>query len=169
MGKNNRAYSLIEVLVVCGILLAAYGVVSAQYNTYTQQRKLRDEAKKITSTLNLAGQRAAAGDSGSSCDDYRGFSVTVATTGTYTTRRCCESACSSSQSIIQSQETLPLGLSFLAPATATSYLFKSLTREVTVSPAGNQTITLRNALIGRCISLVVSPSGVITQQAETSC
>jgi prepilin-type N-terminal cleavage/methylation domain-containing protein len=169
MEKSNRGFTLVELMVVSGILLVSIGFGSAQYNTYTQQRRLREEVKKMITIMTLAGKRAVSGDSGTGCTDFQGFQIAVTPGGTYTSRRCCESACNSAQSAIASSESLPLGLTFTAPAVNTTYLFNKLNQAVTINPPVNQTITIRNTVLSRCISLTIAPSGLITQTPEVAC
>lgn len=174
MDKSNlqairAAFTLIEIMVVIGILLASIGFGAARYGDYTNRRRLRDEAKKIMTVMSQASSRAVAGDSSATCADFQGFQVAITTSGSYTVRRCCEGACNSVQSAVQNTQQLPAGLTFSTPATNTTYLFNKLIQGATISPSANQTITVRSTVLARCIPISVSPAGLVTQLPEVSC
>lgn len=167
MGKNS--FTLVEIMVVTGILLTAVGFGTARWGDYTNRRKLADEVKEVMGVMNLASKRAVAGDSGTSCADFQGFQVAVTTAGAYTVRRCCEGACNSAQSTVQETHQLPAGLTFSQPTANTTYLFNKLTQTVTANPSANLTVTVRSTALARCIPLTISPAGLITQQTEVAC
>lgn len=170
MAPNKRfGFTLVEMLVVTGIMLATTGFGIARYNDYTQQRRLDQEGKKLFSVFELASKRAISGDSTTACADFQGIQVSINPAGTYTMRRCCEGACSSAQSSIYSTTTLPTGITFEDPKATTTYLFNKLTQTMTMNPSTNPNITLRNAMVSKCIILSVTPAGLIDVSAVSSC
>lgn len=170
MVPNNRfGFTLVEMLVVTGIMLLTTGFGVARYNDYTQQRRLNQEAKEFTSVMELASKRAVSGDSTTACADFQGIQVSMAPSGTYTMRRCCEGACNSAQSTVYNTYPLPTGITLSAPTATTTYLFNKLTQTITVNPAANQTVTFRNTVSSRCLSVTVSPAGLINLGTEIAC
>lgn len=167
MGRNS--FTLVEMLVVTGIILVSVGFGTARLGDYTNRRILADEAKEITNVLSQASKRAVAGDSGSACANFQGFQVSVTTTDAYSVRRCCEGACNSAQSTVQETHQLPVGLRFVQPAVNTTYLFNKLNQTVTANPSANLTISVRSTALARCIPLTISPAGLVTQGAEIAC
>jgi prepilin-type N-terminal cleavage/methylation domain-containing protein len=167
--RKSRGFTLIEMMVVCGIMLAAMGLGITRYNDYAQKRRLNGQAKQLTDAMKLASVRALSGDAGAACADFQGYQVALTTTGTYTVKKCCEGACTSAQSTSVATYTLPNGIALTAPAANTTYLFNKLDQTVSIAPSANQTITLRNTLISRCISITIPPSGVVDIQNEVAC
>ncbi|MBI1863467.1 prepilin-type N-terminal cleavage/methylation domain-containing protein [Candidatus Microgenomates bacterium] len=167
--SNRRAFTLIELMVVCSILLASVGFGITRYNDTIQKRRLNQEVRKLSDVMSLASTSATAGDSGTACADFNGYQVALTTTGSYTLRLCCEAACNSAQSLVTATYQLPTGITVSAPASDTTFLFNKLNQSITIAPAANQTVTLRNTVLARCVSVTVATAGQITQSAEFSC
>lgn len=170
MAPNKRfGFTLVEVLVVTSIMLVTTGFGIARYNDYTQQRRLDHEAKKLVSVFELASKRAISGDSSAACADFQGVQVAITKTGSYTVRRCCEGACTSAQSTIYTSAQLPNGINIAAPPSDATYLFNKLTQAVTINPPTSQTIILQNTLSSKCLTVTVSPVGIIKLGIAAAC
>lgn len=172
MGKNSRlraAFTLVEVMVVCGIILISTGLGITRYNDFTQKRLLNQALRQVQDIMSIASAKATAGDSGISCTAFQGYQVAVQTNGTHTLKKCCEATCNAVESTLVSTYYVPTGITVSAPTANTTYLFKKLSQGISANPAANLTVTLRNTALARCVSLTLDVSGVITQGAEVAC
>lgn len=61
---NKRAFSIIELLVVIGMVGILTTVAIASYNGYAESQKLVNEVNKFKTVLSLAQKRAISGDVG---------------------------------------------------------------------------------------------------------
>lgn len=171
--KNDKytrlGFTLVELMVVTGILLASLGFGITHYNDSIQKRRLNQEVRKLADVMTLASTSATAGNTGTACSDFQGYQVALTTAGAYTLRLCCEAACNTGQSVINATYQTPTGITVSAPTANTTYLFNKLNQTVKIAPAANQTITLRNTVLARCVSLTVPVAGQVTVGAEFAC
>ena len=59
---KSKGFTLIELIVVMGILSIFSGIFLARYNENASQLKLKNEAKKLIDVLELAKKKALNGD-----------------------------------------------------------------------------------------------------------
>lgn len=63
MAKNNTVgFSLIEILVIIGLISLVAGVSLGQYSSFGSQKKIEAEALRLSKTLEVARQRVTSGD-----------------------------------------------------------------------------------------------------------
>lgn len=178
--KNPHAYTLIELIVVVAIIILFSAMLSAQYNTYTEQSRLRSEAQNLANAMETARKKSVAYELTSSCaaGDFGGYNISFGEDKNLSTNAnkyffsiCCAGSCTASSNILQeysfakttisfyrielgtSQESLPYSITFYNAQPYTSLLSSTLT------------ITLKNSMIPgnlQCTQLTVSPLGVVT-------
>ena len=74
----KKSFTLIEILVVTTITLIFLGVGLVQYNTYTEQAKLKNEGKKLVDVLELAKKKALSADlQDKNCINFTGYRVSI--------------------------------------------------------------------------------------------
>lgn len=60
--NKNLGFSLIEVLISISIIIIFSGMGMVYYNNFTEQKKLDQETKRFTDTLELAKVKSSSGD-----------------------------------------------------------------------------------------------------------
>lgn len=62
MNKKNFSFTLIEIIVVVGLIILMTGLSLATYNKYNLQKSVDAETQKFIDVLELAKKKASAGD-----------------------------------------------------------------------------------------------------------
>ena len=151
----SKSFTLIELLVTTTIILIFGGLSLAYYNNFTQEKNLKSEALKLVNILEIAKKKANSGDlSGLTCNGgFNAYQVNVTSSGYSLWLRC--------------------GGNSVSPAVF-SYGFPSSNNISIISGTGNYnfrelnltstagTIQIRNSNIGKCLTITISSSGVIT-------
>jgi len=149
MDKNKQGFTLIEIIVSLSIMaiLGTFGL--ARYNTFNQQQKLKNEAKKFVVVLELAKKKAVASDLYQDCNNFNGYRVTL-TANNYS----LNFVCNSTNQLIQNYTfdtnittTVGTGNFFFPPMGAGMNL--------TIN-----SIRLRNSKINQCINISISTIGL---------
>jgi len=150
----KKSFTLIELLVVISVTLIFLGISLVQYNTYTEQAKLKNQAKKIVDVLELAKKKALNGDLfDKTCTDFIGYKVTVSSSS-YSLLFGCVSIYSAVQNYsLPTNITLTLGIGdFNFPPLMNNPDFIS------------NTIRLKNSSIStanKCIDISISVIGIV--------
>ncbi len=111
MEKNN-SFTLIELVVVIGIITLIMGISLAYYNNFNEETKFRTEMRKLWDVLELAKKKAITGDEPSGCVGFSGYKVNF-TNSTYQLQACCGTVCTTTASY-----TLPSNITIIVPALA---------------------------------------------------
>lgn len=151
----KRSFTLIELLVIISIMIIFIGATISQYNTFTQQSKLKNEARKLIDIFELAKKKAITADLfDKNCDNFTGYRLTL-NTNNYSLIFCCNSNCST-------------------PTNVNTYVFSSPNISI-FSGTGNlnfpplmtntnfsiSEILLRNSSINKSAKITISPIGII--------
>lgn len=153
---RNAGFTLIELVVVISIIALMTGLSIATYNNFNLEQKLTTDAKKLVDTLDLARKRTLSADlAQNTCDNFNGYSVTVAANAV-TTSICCSGSCTAVNSYSFQQG--------IDAATTASFAFKALTANTTASA-----IKLRNTSLGKCIPINITANGIITESPKCTC
>ncbi|OGK12019.1 hypothetical protein A2954_00215 [Candidatus Roizmanbacteria bacterium RIFCSPLOWO2_01_FULL_37_12] len=165
-----KSFTLVEILVVTGIILLFTGMLLAGYNNFNQFKILEREASKLVDVLHLAKGKAQAGENYfdqttgtyfdcSGSDEFGGYQMELNVTD-YNFKQCCRdvatkniTACSSS---IQSY-SLPVNISITAGTGIINFY--------PLSGGASQTVlTIDNSVIGKSIDISISATGVIAPE-----
>lgn len=89
------AFTLIEIIVVMGILVLLSGITFAFYNHYQQEKNLESEVNKIVDVLELAKNKSISFDLSSVPDtcNFKGYQITFINNQTYQLVVCCDIDC----------------------------------------------------------------------------
>lgn len=149
--NKSTGFAIIELLVVISIVLIFAGFSIPQFNLYTQQAKLKSEARKLVDVLELAKKKALAADlMDKNCTNFTGYRVIVST-NSYSLLFGCTSV----YSVVQNYN-------FLTNITATVgtgiYNFSPLMNNPSFI---SNSITVKNSLINKSVIISISPIGII--------
>jgi len=148
----KKSFTLIELLVVISIMLIFIGGTLVQYNTFTEQTKLKNEAKRLVDVLELAKKKALSADLfDKTCTNFTGYKVTVALSS-YSLSFGCAAVYTTVQSY-----NLPTNVT--ATVGGGNYIFTPLMNNPSFASG---TITLKNANISKCVSITVTAIGVVS-------
>ncbi|MDH7476137.1 MAG: hypothetical protein QHH09_01540 [Microgenomates group bacterium] len=154
--KKNIGFSLIEILITVLVIIIFAGIGLANYNNFILDQKLKDEAKKLISVLELAKKEASSATASVACDInnkiYKGYQVIVDNNG-YRLYRCCAS-CDDKLS----DYSFLFGIKLKSdPSTI---LFRPLSSGITIS--GGNPIVLMNEL-NHSINILINIAGTIEE------
>jgi len=161
MERNKFGFTLIELLVVIIIIIIFAGLTLPSYNLQTRQLTLKNEAKKLASTIELAKKKAVASETNESCANFNGFQVAINANG-YSLIRLCDDnqTVSTYQFPVNSNISITVGAGNI----------------LNFPPAGfginltTNTITLKNSSINQCINIFLSSIGIVDISASlTGC
>ncbi|MFA5770472.1 MAG: prepilin-type N-terminal cleavage/methylation domain-containing protein [Patescibacteria group bacterium] len=160
----KKAFTLIELLVTISITVIFLGITLTQYNTFTEQTKLKNEAKKLVDVLELAKKKAASGDlSQLICDgEFKGYEVNILA-GSYSLNLRCSTAPASQ--LIATYNFPNLNISTLSGTGL--FRFKQLTLGLEYKaneaalPTATPTIQIKNSIINKCVNITISVVGIV--------
>lgn len=160
--KKYAGFSLIELLVVVSITVLFLGTGIAQYNRFTVQTKLINEAKKLTDVLELAKKKALSadliptpGNPITFCSNFTGYRVIVSA-GTYSLNFNCNGT-------IRNIQDYDLSSNISIISGAGNYNFTPLM----VGPIfASATLRIKNSTINKCVDISITPAGIIELDEE---
>lgn len=154
----KKSFTLIEILVVTAITLIFLGVGLVQYNTYTEQAKLKSEGKKLVDVLELAKKKALSADlQDKNCSNFTGYKVTISS-GSYLLSFGCDLIYTPVHNYI-----LPTNITMtVVGAVGIDYLnfpplMSGLNFAISSIKLQNSSITTAN----KCINISISEIGII--------
>lgn len=163
--KPSFAFTLIEVIVSFGIILLFSGVFLANFYFYSESKKLKTEAQKLKTTVELARKMATSAE-GNYCNGSPfGFQVNVSSSF-FQLKACCNQNCQNSPLI--SQFDFPrniilngdsLTVTFKTP---NGWLYQS-------NPNNSIDIIIKNSVLNRCIKFSINYYGTISEENEYGC
>ena len=174
MGKNPEfsSFTIVEILVVIGIIVLLTGLSLASYNRLIQEKNLEKEINRLIDVLSLAKSKAQSGDVNTDCStifpldtlEFGGYRVEI-NTANYSFRQSCRDintkVLSAFGSIIQSYD-FPLVVSNTSALSTVDFYPLS-------GGATNTTLTIKNSSINECLDLTISETGVITAGDTNPC
>lgn len=148
----KKSFTIIEILVVISIIVLFIGSTLAQYNTYTQQLKLKNEAKKLVDVLELAKKKALSADLfDKNCSNFTGYRLTTSA-NSYSLLFGCSSVYTSVQNYnLPTNVTITVGTG--------DYNFPPLMNNPIF--IGN-IIRLKNSVINKCVTISISAIGIVS-------
>lgn len=180
---TKKGFSLIELLIVIGIILIFSGITLASYNTYTQEQKLETSARKILDVIDLARKKISAGDVSAGCTgNLLSYEIKkLPDDVTFEMRIICADSNNFIQSyVLSSDHSVQFeSMNIVGSNSIDSVRFLAVTSgvevqnnlgEYTVMPS-NETveILLKNRIISKCYSIVLNSAGVVTTSQITTC
>lgn len=155
----RSGFTLIEILVVISIVVIMSAVTLASYNSFTDSRKLDVDTQKLMDVLELARQKADAGDSSigtSTCGNLNSTEVRITTTG-YTMYVHCMLGDLTQPYYFDSAITLPMA--------SENIVFPILHGTPVTTPS--QSFILENNTTLTCQLITVTSGGTISNQSVT--
>lgn len=156
LSPTKRGFTIIEILVVIGIISLVFVVGVTQYREYSRRQALENVVKDTVSKIREVQNRANAGykPNSANCDDevLNGIQYSISG-GSYTIYAKCDS----NLVIIQNPTNFPAGYTFTASPTSVTFLPVGKGTDL----AGNMTITITDNDSGSYGSIVVSQTGKI--------
>ena len=158
MVKNNRSFTLIEILIVTSIIIILSGISLVAMSSFKDDRLLNGQAGTFVQALEFARDKAAAGDtslcseSGSAYVD--GYSVVVNPTGIILLPGCNTTP---SPVVYRVEKNIV----FLTPTLSVRF-------DAQKYQGDTVDITLKNNISNKCNMVTVNDSGLITN-ASTPC
>lgn len=161
----KKSFTLIELLVTISITIIFLGITLTQYNTFTEQTKLKNEAKKLVDVFELAKKKASSADLGQLiCNGgFLGYEVNTTQTSSYTLNLRCATAPISQ--LIATYNFPNSNISTLSGAGL--FRFKQLTLGLeyktteAAAPSAPPTIQIKNSIISKCVNITISAVGII--------
>lgn len=155
---DSSAFTLIEIIIVILIIASFTGMVGVNYVQYTEERKLQQSVSQIKAVMVLARSRALSGDVASyPCGDFNGFRVITDSldSRSVSLTLCCAASCAN-PSFEQQNYTIS---SNTVIKNQFSIIFKPFAQGV--EPDQQQTITVNNTFIRKCVDITVTRIGII--------
>lgn len=148
--SNSQGYTLIEIIIILGIISILSGIVIAKYNTYNQQLVLKNQAKKIADVIELTKKKAISADLYQDCSNFQGYQVVV-NASTFLLNFNCGGVYTTVQNYLMTNNVTAIvgtgNFNFLPLGTTTNLTINS--------------IRLKNSKINQCIDISISPIGII--------
>ncbi len=166
----KKGFTIIEFLIVIGLVSLITTVSIAAYNNFLETSKLGSETQRLIAVLTLAQKRATAGEnvSGGVCAvgySFSGILVTTTASGGYTLQGQCSQDSNPSNTSTYGAMSYAIDPSNtnVILLTSTSILFPKLTG----IPTSDSSITMKNISNNTC-SRVTITSGVMSS-SNPSC
>lgn len=162
--KKSKGFTLIELLVVISIMIIFIGSTLAQYNTYTEQTKLKNEGRKLVDVLELAKKKASSGDLNKlTCNGgFKGYEVKIQTNTYFLNLRCALAPTTqliATYNFPNSNISIQSGTGLFRLKQLTAGLeYKVNESSVPINPP---TIQLKNSVINKCVTISISPIGIV--------
>lgn len=168
--RDRAGFSIIEFLIVIGLVSLITTVSIASFNSFQETSKLKNEVQHMVQTLSLAQKRATTGENITGlCGAGYSFSGVVVTTvanGGYTLQGQCSldsnpTTTSTYSPIAYTVEPSNINIVIL---TSTSITFPKLTG----IPTADATVVLKNTSNNTCATVSVN-SGIISSDENSVC
>ncbi len=167
--KFKKGFSIIEFLIVIGLVSLITTVSIAAYNNFLESSKLGSETQRMIAVLTLAQKRASVGeDVSSACPagySFSGIVVTSSAQGGYTLQGQCAQDLNPTTTTTYGTITYTIDPSNanIVLLTSTSILFPKLTG----IPTTDTTITFKNISNNTCSA--ISITGGVMSSSQPSC
>jgi len=162
---STKAFTIIEFLIVFGIIGVVTTLSIASYNTFTESFKLKNEVQNATAVLSLAQKRAVAGEDVCTGCSFDSFIVTFTSDagytmqGQYTTDVAPSTKVPYGSPVVYSIDPVNKNISILTSvSTAYSVTFSKLTG----APDSAKIIQFKNASKNECSQIDISAVGLIS-------
>lgn len=165
--KGYAGFTIIEFLIIIGLIGIITTVSIAAYTTFTETSKLKNEVQKFIAVVTLTQKKVLAGDTGTGCLNCSLINYTIdlnASTQIYTVAGSRLNASSQTEAFNQtanSVESVNRNITFLTTATITLL-------PLTAAPGSAQNVVFKNVVNNTCTQVTIATSGLISS-ASISC
>jgi prepilin-type N-terminal cleavage/methylation domain-containing protein len=161
----KKGFSLIETIVVVSIIALFTGIGITKFNDFSEEKRLDTEVKDLVDALDSARAKTVAqelsGVNTASCN-FEGYTLRIDSTAKkYTLQVRCPEIVTTNFS-----HTFPTAIQ-ITPAGITSVQYKY--PEGFTTNTTNVTLTLKHLTLGKCVDLIIMPSGLINESEKRSC
>jgi Tfp pilus assembly protein FimT len=160
----KKSFTLIELLVVISIVVIFIGTTLTQYNTFTQQSRLKNEAKKLVDVLELAKKKASSGDlSDKTCNEtFKGYEVNIQT-NSYAINLRCLTPSTPQQIAVYNYPNLNISTESGGGLFRFMQLNAGLEYKENDSsdPSNPPLIQIKNSVIDKCVNITISSLGIV--------
>ncbi|MBI5127128.1 prepilin-type N-terminal cleavage/methylation domain-containing protein [Candidatus Roizmanbacteria bacterium] len=151
MDKNNLAFTLIELIVTLSIILIFVTLTLPNFNIYSQQLKLKNDAQKFVDIFELAKKKAITSDLyDQSCSQFNGYRITL-DANSYILKFGCAG-------VYQNIQTYNFDPNNTSITGVGDFDFPPLGLNINLSISA---IRFKNTAINQCIDISVSRIGII--------
>ena len=179
MKNNGSGFTLLELIIVIGILMIFAVLSLSYYNNYTDGRKLESEAKNFINALTLASKKAQTAEAVSiaQCtNSFVGYQVVIDTQipFSYSIRRCCGNLYCNSSNTRFKKYTSTSNISLLTD-TVNNIIFQKLSSGIVVNQGAITapvTITLKNSSLSNnknCVDITIVKTGASRHGERYDC
>lgn len=162
--KLLHGFTLIEFVIVFGIIGVMSGLALAHFNKFSDDTQLQNEARIFANSLSLAQKKGTAGDDMGCAiqpiptPNLVGYRINMNSATTYRLQRECQSG------VVTPLQSYTIGypnINIIPAPGASTITFKILSNGII--PAAGTSIRVKHIVKNRCINIVVSPVGNITE------
>ncbi len=156
--NNNRlnlSFTLIEIIIIIGILLISTGISLSFYNRFNQETDLEVEVNKITDLINLAKKKSMSYDISQANEDcqFSGFQIFFPSNNQYQLQLCCRNDCLENINLNSFRLKLNLILINYPPA----IIFYPTSGETDK----DYSIIVKHNLLNKCKQININKKGVV--------
>ena len=165
----KKAFTLIELVIAVSIILMFAGLTIPQYNNFNQEMKLKKNARQMTSVLELARKKTITSEliptpmvtPVTYCTEFQGYRVEV-NADSFNLMYGCAGGYTSVQAYdLEDNISITAGTGNID--------FSPSTSGISTNVAVETNVTIRNSFSNRCIDVVISPNGLVTEDSPYSC
>ncbi len=160
--RKNNGFTLIEIIVIIGVIAVLAGVSMSSYHTYAQETLLTNEVVRFVESMQLTKNRAYASEETTCANTFDGFAFYVKPNDNmYVVHRCCDGDCPSVQPPVE-EHILPSPLAIIPDTT--EIIFPPLAQPISFPLVPNNTqvnIIMQHIHLNRCYEIRVTKIGVI--------
>lgn len=152
---KNFGFTLIEIIIVTGVVAIFSGISFAYYSQFSQKNKLESQVTQLEDVLYLARKKSMANDFyDPTCLNFNGYQIKFIGNQQYEFYFCCEASCGVNTLINTYYLSSPVTFSYVPTS---SVLFKPGTGQIDEET----TITFEDSTLNKCFQIAIKQSGLI--------
>ena len=163
--KHAKAFTLIELIVVIGIIAFFAGMGTLSFSNFNQENKLKQEKERVVDELDLARKKALAPDQINCAAGLEEAYAFISDANSYSVQECCRDAVNTLSSCVTTT-------SYVFPANISRIVGTPQIIFYSVNKGSNGTSTpirIKNTSIDKCLDVSVSTTGAITVSDISPC
>ncbi len=152
---KNFGFTLIETIILVGIIAIFSGIAFAYYSQFSQKNKLETQVVQLEDLLHLAQKKSMTSDLYDlTCTNFGGYQIKFVGDQQYEFYFCCEANCNTNTLINTYYLSPPITFSYSPLSTI---LFKPLTGQIDQVV----TITFKDSNLNKCFQIIIEQLGLI--------